>query len=599
MPGITGLITKLSRQLAEPQLLGMLNSLCHESFYTTGTWIDESLGVYVGWVARKGSFSDGMPLRTQQGDAILIFSGEDFSQSPTANPIQQVGSESGRVSYLAEVYREDPNFPASLNGRFHGLLIDRIRGSVMLFNDRYGMHRLYYHNSQDSFYFGTEAKSILRVRPELRTLDPRGLAESISHGCVLENRTLFQGVGVLPAAAAWVFRGGSVERKNVYFKPDEWEEQDALPPEMYYREIKKVFSQGLPRYFNDSERIGMSLTGGLDTRLIMAWRRAEPNSLPCYTFGGMYRDCQDVAIARRIAKLCGQSHKVIEVGEDFLSRFGHYAERSVYVTDGCVDVSRAPDLYVQEQAREIAPVRIAGTYGSEIVAHAVMFKPREPAKRFFSSDVIPYMHQAVATYHACRREHPVTFAAFRQSPWYHYGILALEQTQVAVRTPYLDNEFVRTVFRSPNLAPESSDVRRRLITAGDPILGRMRTDRGVGGGTISRCFQEFTFKAEYAYDYGMPQLVAQIDHFLSSLHLESLFLGRHKFYHFRVWYRDVLSKYVQEMLLDPRSLSRPYIESKEVESVVRAHVTGKRNYTSEIHRLLSLELIHRLFLDAR
>jgi len=54
------------------------------------------------------------------------------------------------------------------------------------------------------------------------------------------------------------------------------------------------------------------------------------------------------------------------------------------------------------------------------------------------------------------------------------------------------------------------------------------------------------FKAEYAYDYGMPQWMARIDHLFSWFHLERLFLRRHKFNHFRVWYRDSLSDYVRE-----------------------------------------------------
>ena len=114
-----------------------------------------------------------------------------------------------------------------------------------------------------------------------------------------------------------------------------------------------------------------------------------------------------------------------------------------------------------------------------------------------------------------------------------------------------------------------------------------------------RALLEFTFKAEYAYDYGMPQWVARVDHVLSPLHLERLFLGRHKFYHFRVWYRDILSKYVREMLLDPRTLSRPYLERKGLETVVQGHLSGNRNYTTEIHKVLTLELLHRTFLDAR
>ena len=75
-------------------------------------------------------------------------------------------------------------------------------------------------------------------------------------------------------------------------------------------------------------------------------------------------------------------------------------------------------------------------------------------------------------------------------------------------------------------------------------------------------------------------------------------MGRHKLFHFRWWYRTILADYVKEMLLDPRSLARPYVNRAAVEEVVRGHLSGNRNYTTEIHRLLSLELLHRLFVDA-
>jgi asparagine synthase (glutamine-hydrolysing) len=114
---------------------------------------------------------------------------------------------------------------------------------------------------------------------------------------------------------------------------------------------------------------------------------------------------------------------------------------------------------------------------------------------------------------------------------------------------------------------------------------------------VSRAFFEFTFKAEYAYDYGMPQWVARIDHAFSMLHFERLFLGRHKLLHFRVWYRDALSRYLQEILLDPRALSRSYLEPKIVESIVTSHVRGEQNHTTALHKLLTLELMHRLFFD--
>jgi asparagine synthase (glutamine-hydrolysing) len=161
----------------------------------------------------------------------------------------------------------------------------------------------------------------------------------------------------------------------------------------------------------------------------------------------------------------------------------------------------------------------------------------------------------------------------------------------------------RAVFRAPETARTSNEDSLRLIADGKEDLLQIPTDRGLAGkrghftGAANRSFLEFLFKAEYAYDMGMPQSVARIDYALSAFHFERLFLGRHKVFHFRLWYRDTLAGYVQETLLDPRSLTRPYIERKRLEEVVRRHVKGDRNYTNDIHKLLGLELVHRLFLD--
>ena len=337
--------------------------------------------------------------------------------------------------------------------------------------------------------------------------------------------------------------------------------------------------------------------------MVMAWQRLQPGSLPCYTFGGMRRDCQDVVVAREVARACEQPHQVIGVGEELLSRFPHYAERTIYLTEGCVNVGLTPDLYLHERARQIAPVRLTGLYGGEILRGTRAFKPEETPSGLFSREFVHYIRQANEIYRDAVQGHPVSFAAFRQAPWYHYGILALEETQLSVRTPFLDNDLVRTLLRAPQSTLGSHGVSLRLIADGNPALARIPTDRGVGGNrggvgeALSRGPLEFLFKAEYAYDMGMPQWLAQLDHAFSPLHLERIFLGRHKIFHFRTWYRDALAGYVREMLLDPRSLSRPYIDGKGLEALVRGHLRGNRNYTTEIHKVLTLEIVHRLFLD--
>jgi asparagine synthase (glutamine-hydrolysing) len=584
----------------------MVEAMRHEAFYETGTWINESLGVYVGWVARKDSFPGGLPIENGRGDEVLIFSGEEFSDRDAARRHEENGhaADAQPGAYLSHLAERGKSFPACLNGRFHGLLSNKSNQTALLFNDRYGMHRIYYHESKDAFYFAAEAKAILAVRPELRVIDPRGMGELVSCGCVLENRSVFKNISVLPPGSAWTFRKGLIEHKGTYFDPKEWEEQETLDIEPYYQQLREIFSANIPKYFNGDQPIGMSLTGGLDSRMIMAWRKAPPNSFPCFSFGGMFRDCQDVTIARKVAQLCGQQHQVIGVGDEFLSKFPHYSERSVFLTDACVDVSRSPDLYINELARKIAPVRMTGNYGGEVLRSIRAFKPVEPPPNLFHSDFSTYLNHAKQTYSSLISVHPLSFSVFRQAPWHHYGLLALEQTQIALRSPYLDNELVRMVFRAPKSTLSNNDISLRIIEDGNPALRKISTDRGLAGNSgriataIRHEYLEFTFKAEYAYDYGMPQWVARADHALSKFHLERLFLGRHKFYHFRVWYRDALAAYVREMLLDPRTLARPYLQGQSVETIVAGHLKGDRNYTTAIHKILTLEHLHRLFIDA-
>src|SRR5215813_13794959 len=123
MPGIVGLITKLPRAVAEQRLLTMLKCLQHERFYTSGTWSDPEQCIYVGWVARRGSFADGTPVKNEDGEITLVFSGEEFPEPDLKMVLRQRGHQflNEGSSYLVHRYEDEANFPKELNGRFHGL----------------------------------------------------------------------------------------------------------------------------------------------------------------------------------------------------------------------------------------------------------------------------------------------------------------------------------------------------------------------------------------------------------------------------------------------------------------------------------------------
>jgi asparagine synthase (glutamine-hydrolysing) len=608
MPGLVGIISKRDRNINERDLQVMINCMMHEPFYHSGTYNNDQLGLYIGWTCHRNSFADCMPVYNEKRDLVLIFSGENFPDQDLISRLIKQDHEFDplNASSLIHLYEEEGDyFLKHLNGWFNGMLIDCRKGKAILFNDRYGMQRIYYHEAKDGFYFSSEAKSLLKVKPDLRKIDPRGLGEFLSCGCVLQNRTLFQNVFLLPGGSSWVFHEGRATKKGHYFNLKDWENQPILENEIFYKKLRETFAATLPKYFHSKQPIGMSLTGGLDTRMIMAWANRPPGSLPCYTFGGNYRDCVDVKISRQVAKICRQSHETIFISPQFFNEFASFAEKAVFISDGTMDVTGSVELYVNRIANQIAPIRLTGNYGSEILRGNVAFRPGSPNADLWEHEFAQYVRNACVTYGSESQAHAVSFIAFKQVPWHHYARLAVEQSQVIMRSPYLDNNLVSLMYQAPQEFFLSEERSLRLIADGNMDLARVPTDRGLLHRPIpvisklQHMYAVFSSKAEYAYDYGMPQWLASIDGMLAPLHLENLFLGRNKFYHFRVWYRDKLSQYLKDILIDSRTRNRPYLDGRRLEKIVLRHIEGKRNYTDEIHKVLTVELIQRQLVEMK
>ena len=607
MPGIFGVIGVLNIKESAKVLGRMCQSMQHENFYKTGKHLSVEEGLHVGWVCHQGAFSDCQPIWNEDREICLIYSGENFIDQDQVACLRSKGHdfEGDNASYLVHLYEEnEAQFFEFLNGTFSGILLDRQKSKVVLFNDRYGLDRIYYHECQEGFYFASEAKALLSVKPALRELDYKSLGDFFSCGCPLQNRSLYKGINLLPAASKWTFKKGKTSIREFYFKFNELENQERLSPKEFVEAFKNTWRTILPRYFKDQEKLGISLTGGKDSRMIMAWLPEFVRDIPCYTFGSMYRECEDVRLARQVAERCSQSHNVIEVGCDFLDNFPELAEETIYLSDGSMDVSGATELYANRRIRKISKIRLTGNYGQEILRGSIAFKPIKLNLQLFHQDLIDLIDSSEETYSWELNGHKRTFIVEKQMPWHHYARLSLEKTQVTMRSPYIDNDFVSLAFRTPEIYSKSIQTQLGLIMDGNMNFADIGTDRGMQNQSRSHwlskancLFKQFTFKAEYAYDYGMPQWLAAVDYFLKPFKLERLMLGNHKFYHFRVWYRDWLSKYVKEILLDAASLNRPYLNKSQVEKIVIDHTSGRGNYTIEIHKLITSELVQRLFID--
>jgi asparagine synthase (glutamine-hydrolysing) len=597
MPGILGILTDIPEPEAQATLQTMLQCMLHESFYTHGTYVRPEHGYYLAWVDHKDSFSDCNPIISPTGDVVIIFAGEHFAHHGAPSVVEQ-------HRFLSLYEEKGDEFLSELNGWFAGVLVDLRTKTLLLFNDRFGLHRVYYSENRRSFAFASEAKSLLSIRPESRTFDPRSLGEFVGFGSTFQNRTLFPGIFTLPGGAAWTFEGSLQPKKHYYFNASTWEQQPVLAEDAFYTTLKNTLSRILPSYFRSARTsVGVSLTGGLDTRLIMAGRPDTPKPAACYTYGGIYRDCFDVKVAQAVAQACGHAHRVIALAPEFFTNFATFAEQTVWVTDGCLDLCGAHEIYLSRLARELAPIRLTGNYGSEVLRGATTFKYTPPSEGLFDRALDPYISDAKALFDEMRLGHGVSFAVFKQIPWHLYGRLAAAESQLVVRSPYMDNELVALMYQAPLRLRATSATTLRLIAEMSPSLSRIETDMGYGGSgpvpaaRLRQLHRYLLFKAEWYYNAGMPHWIARFDHNALARRLERLFLGSHKIEHYRVWFRDQLFDYVHSMLTDASSTTRAYLDRRALTQLVRSHLTRTKNHVNEISRIITLELIQRLLLE--
>ncbi len=612
MPGIAGIFAKQISVGAPKLLETMLKSMMHETFYIQALNVYEEHGWFCGSVAIKGSFADGMPLLNETRNVIMFFSGECFNDNQAITELRSKGqtinfNPANHLVYLYE--KEGPDFVKKLNGWFSGVILDIRRAKAFLFNDRYSMQRVYYYEDSSAFYFASEAKALLRVIPSLRAAELKSMAEYLCFDCVLEERTYFRGVNVLPGGALWVFNGKSVERKS-YFDLNQQISEPSSDTEDFLEQLTSTFKHLLPRYLIGN-RIAIALTGGLDTRLIMACLPRDCHHVTTLTFGGMYRDSMDLLLAREVSESCNIRHDTIRLGTDFLSDYPEHAARAVYMTDGLADATNVDSIYLSSCARRLAPIILMGAFGSQVlgrVRRALRYRP--PAPELVSTDFKPYIDEASKALEPFRQENNLIYILKREIPWYWSRFTIPQMLQLTYRSPFLDNDFVNLLYCAPSKGFDGSKFELAAISKNKPELLDILTNKGVGGKAPApiSIFIQMIMRgrslAEKALNgnvlpCSLHHAVTRADSLIiSPLHIKKLVLGYENFRHYNVWFRRNLAPYLAAILLDARTLSRPYWNGHFLTKMIKDHVNGRRRYLSEIRKVLTIELVHRFLIEA-
>jgi asparagine synthase (glutamine-hydrolysing) len=366
-------------------------------------------------------------------------------------------------------------------------------------------------------------------------------------------------------------------------------------------EFQETFQRILPRYFESESRTGISLTGGQDSRMIMACLPKTGEQPVCYTFSGENRDTLDALLAAQIAEVCGLEHRILRIDRDFFSDFASHVDRTVYITDGSLGSLGAHEIYLNNRARALSPVRVTGVFGGEILRGVSMFKPLHLAHRLVNADLAETVSSCTGSW-SRNGEHSVTFAAFRETPELRFALVSASRSQVTFRTPYLDNEIVALAYRAPETARMSSDCTSSLVKVNNLLLSKLPTDMGELGEanrvTVAsrRILAKVACKLDYFRSEGLPHGLSRLDPLLTQISSVLGIAGLHKYLPYRSWFQRELADYVKSVVSDARAQHALFFNLDFLEYMVREHICGRKNYTLELNAVLTLEAVERLLL---
>ena len=327
MPGIFGAISLTEKPPSTSVLSGMQNYLKHRSTFLTDAFcLNEKICA--------GRCHTGIiniqPQPARLNDIFAWLDGEFYNQS---NFSVTASAENGDAFFLIQNYLADPSltFLKSIDGVYSAVIYDRPRKKIFLITDRHGLQHLYWTKTKDHFAWATEYKAFLALPEFEPSVDSNALNGFLKYGYFIEDQTWFKGVSLIPPATILTY--DLTNGKTSATKYWDWSFIKKLQGKIDENEIAeewgRLFSVAVERRSSPIDKTGVTLSGGLDSRAILAAMPSRGQKIQAITFGK--KGCDDIRIAARAAKIKGAMHSIYELDN---SRWLNANLAAVWCTDG-------------------------------------------------------------------------------------------------------------------------------------------------------------------------------------------------------------------------------------------------------------------------
>jgi asparagine synthase (glutamine-hydrolysing) len=257
--------------------------------------------------------------------------------------------------FAIELAEGRPETSARLDGAFAALAFNTAGPRAAIITDRFGLFPVYCHEKDGTFAYATSLRALTAlIRPACQ-LDPRGVYEMLGLGMVLGNRTFLREVSLLPPATTVVLHNDSPTSTRYWHwhglaQPTQQAEAD-LVHDTYDRIERAVL-----RSVADRKKIGVPLSGGLDSRMLCAV--LAKNGVPFTAYNINFG--RETAVARRVARALGVPLTVLPMLP--------YPEHDIPAAHDAVDCS-----YHVNQTWGFDMARTAGQDGCDVLLDGLAF----------------------------------------------------------------------------------------------------------------------------------------------------------------------------------------------------------------------------------
>jgi asparagine synthase (glutamine-hydrolysing) len=358
MSGIAGICSKHALDLGYVNDLieDMAEEITYVSADLVDKWNDDNLAI--ARVHHGVVNPETQPIFIEDGSVCIVMGGEVFDYDVEKRSLIDKGHHfrlrENDAEYCLHLYEEyGTEAFAKLNGSFLLSLYDRTTHELLLVNDRFSSHPLFYYWARDQLVFATQLRPLLRLQGLPRRLDLQAVYGFFTLQCVWGERTFYQDVKVLPSASVLRFRDGSVSLDR-YWKVRYTNE--ARPERHYVEALADALSKAVARRSRGDYRLGILLSGGLDSRGVLA---ADDEGRISVAFTLADFESQELQIARKVAAIKGCGHVFLQRDID------HYArcvDEAVSIGDGMYRFDHAHFLGFFEQINKEVVILFNGLW---------------------------------------------------------------------------------------------------------------------------------------------------------------------------------------------------------------------------------------------